>query len=411
MEAAGPAHDQHHAEAAVGQRRLRAREREPVVGGEDHDRVVGELVLVERVEHGADAVVERARARLVGGHVAPRLGRVGQVGGRQRVERVAHRGRLEVLAVRLEEPDREEERLRRALGDQPQRGRRDLVDVVVVDVDDVVVAEHAGLAREVLLADEPGPVAGVAQRVHDVVAVVVELEAAVGQPDHPVRVRPLAGQQARAAARAGGRGAERVAGTAGPGRRAAGCSASAPGGRRAARSGRCRASGRRRCWGYCLPFRWGRLRSHSWCVRRLAAAARCCARCSRAPVSPAGRRSSSSGCRDPGFHVSRESTSRASTTPSSSSCWRRPTPARPTLRSDPGRARGGHDGQRRVRGEADVDAPARPRGPARPPARRGAPPPTAARPALRPRDARRQGLPGRLAVARGADARVARRRR
>ena len=123
VEAAGAAHDQHHAEPAVGQRRLGAREREPVVGGEDHDRVVGELVLVERVEHRADAVVERARARLVGGHVAPRLGRVGQVGGRQRVERVAHRGRLEVLAVGLEEPDREEERLRRALGDQAQRGR------------------------------------------------------------------------------------------------------------------------------------------------------------------------------------------------------------------------------------------------------------------------------------------------
>ena len=113
VEAARPAHDQHHAEPAVGQRRLGAREREPVVGGEDHERVVGEVVLVERVEHRADALVERARAGLVGRHVAARLGRVGQVGRRQRVERVAHRGRLEVLAVGLEEADREEERLRR----------------------------------------------------------------------------------------------------------------------------------------------------------------------------------------------------------------------------------------------------------------------------------------------------------
>ena len=84
------------------------------------------------------------------------------------------------------------------------------VDVVRLDVDDVVVAEHVGIAREVLLADQPRPVARVAQRPDQVVAVVVELEAAVGEPDHPVRVRPLARQQAGAATGAGRRGAERL---------------------------------------------------------------------------------------------------------------------------------------------------------------------------------------------------------
>ena len=118
VEAARAAHDQQHADPAVGQRRLRARERQAVVGREDHQRVVGDVLLVERVEHGADALVERPRARLVGRHVLARLGRVRQVGGRQRVQAVADRRRREVLAVRLEEADRQEERLRRALAQQ-----------------------------------------------------------------------------------------------------------------------------------------------------------------------------------------------------------------------------------------------------------------------------------------------------
>ena len=161
---------------------------EPVVGGEDHERVVGEAVLVERVQHRADALVERARAGLEGGHVAPRLRRVGQVGGRQRVERVAHRGRLEVLAVGLEEPDERKNGCGGRLAQTAAAPRGRPIDARGVDVDDVVVAEVVGVAREVLLADQRGPVAGLAQRVDEVVAVVGELVAAVGQPDHPVRV-------------------------------------------------------------------------------------------------------------------------------------------------------------------------------------------------------------------------------
>src|SRR3712207_5334038 len=46
---------------------------------------------------------------------------------------------------------------------------------------------------------------------HDVLAVVVQGEAAVGEPDHAVGVRVLPGQEARAAPGAGRGGAERLA--------------------------------------------------------------------------------------------------------------------------------------------------------------------------------------------------------
>ena len=202
---------EHDAEPAVAQRRLRARERQAVVGREDDERVVGQALLVERVQDRADALVERARAGLERRHVGARLGRVGQVRGRRAVERVAHRAGLEELAVGLEEADREEERLRRPAAEQLLGRGRDRVDLRGADVDDVVVAEHARVDGEVLLADERRPVAGLAQRVDDVAAVVVELPAAVREAGHPVDVRPLAGQQAGAAARAGRRRAERLA--------------------------------------------------------------------------------------------------------------------------------------------------------------------------------------------------------
>ena len=365
MEAAGPAHDQHHADPAVGQRRLGAREREPVVGGEDHERVVGEVVLVERVEHRADALVERARARLVGGHVAPRLGRVGQVGRRQRVERVAHRGRLEVLAVGLEEADREEERLRRALGDQLQRRRRDLVDVVVVDVDDVVVAEHVRVAREVLLADERGPVAGVAQRVDEVVAVVVELEAAVGEARSSRSTCahwPVSRHGAAAGARR--RGAERLA-------------------EQQPLVGEPLDVRRRHLMAVGLDVAAGvvgveidDVRRHgissvysdgkglhrpahaTSSAPRRAAAARCCARCSRRPASPGGRRSTSSACAHSGlprqpreYFDGVEDPERARPASRRPTRRRRPRPTAIRCRAALER---GHDAERRLRGQADV---------------------------------------------------------
>ena len=92
-EAARPAHDHHHADAAVVQGRLGAGEGEAVVGRADDQRVVRQAEVVEGVEDGADALVERAGAGLEGGHVLAGRRRVGQVGRRQRVERVADRGR------------------------------------------------------------------------------------------------------------------------------------------------------------------------------------------------------------------------------------------------------------------------------------------------------------------------------
>ena len=117
----------------------------------------------------------------------------------------------------------------------------------------------------------------------------------MGQADHPVRVRPLAGQQARAASRSRRRRAERVAeqqaliGESLDVRR-----------RHRVAVGLHVATGVVRVdiddvGDIVLLFRWGRLRSHSWCVPRRAAAARCSARSSTVRESPAGRRSSSSG--------------------------------------------------------------------------------------------------------------------
>ena len=75
--ATGAAHDQHHPEPAVVKGCLGPGEGEPVVGGEEDEGVVAQAGLLERVEHGADALVERARAGLERRHVAAGLGRVG----------------------------------------------------------------------------------------------------------------------------------------------------------------------------------------------------------------------------------------------------------------------------------------------------------------------------------------------
>jgi hypothetical protein len=115
----------------------------------------------------------------------------------------------EELAVRLEEPHRQEER---AL-DAAQHVDRDGGDVGGPrrrDLDHLVVADHVRLLRDVLLADQHGVVAGGAQRVHHVPLVVVERPAAVRQAEHPVAVGVAAGEQARPAGRAGGGGAERL---------------------------------------------------------------------------------------------------------------------------------------------------------------------------------------------------------
>ena len=111
VEPARPAHDQRDADPAVVQRRLGAREREPVVGGEDHQRVVDELVLVERLRAPRPRP-GRATARWPCRTPCRGASRVVRdVLRRPRVQRRRRPTRREELAVGLEEPDREEPRL------------------------------------------------------------------------------------------------------------------------------------------------------------------------------------------------------------------------------------------------------------------------------------------------------------
>ena len=83
-----------------------------MVGGAEDQRVLDQAEVVQGVEDGADPLVERAGAGLEGGDVLAGGDDVGQVGRRQRVERVADRGRGEEVAVGLEEADRHEPGLR-----------------------------------------------------------------------------------------------------------------------------------------------------------------------------------------------------------------------------------------------------------------------------------------------------------
>jgi len=79
------------------------------------------------------------------------------------------------------------------------------------DFDQLVVADHARVDRDVLLADQGRVVSGLAQRVDPVLAVVVERPAAMGEAEHPIVVAMEAREQAGTAAGAGRRCAESLA--------------------------------------------------------------------------------------------------------------------------------------------------------------------------------------------------------
>jgi hypothetical protein len=134
----------------------------------------------------------------------------GRLGGHD-VVGLLRRGGSKPLAVGLEEADGEEEGPVAGALQYVEGHGHDVVGVVGGDLIDLVVADDVGSLGDVLLADERGPVAVLAQDVDDVVAIVVEREAAVGQADHPVGVGVLAGQQAGPAPRAGRGGAEGLA--------------------------------------------------------------------------------------------------------------------------------------------------------------------------------------------------------
>ena len=115
--AARPAQHQHHAGAVVGEMAFHPRERDAVIGGDDHQRVVGQPGLVKRIEHRAHGRVEAARRDGKVGEVAPDLRRVRQGRGHPDVTRIAQRRSVVVVplhagpgSVREEEPAREEER-------------------------------------------------------------------------------------------------------------------------------------------------------------------------------------------------------------------------------------------------------------------------------------------------------------
>ena len=101
------------------------------------------------------------------------------------------------FSMGLEEADRQEERcvLLGPLGDELCGGWSDLADPRRIEVDDMVVTQVERIRGDVLLADQTGPVAGFAQHVDHVALGVAQPIAAVGQAEHPRRVRALAGQQ------------------------------------------------------------------------------------------------------------------------------------------------------------------------------------------------------------------------
>ncbi len=209
-EPARAAQDQHHADAAVGQRRLGAREGDAVVGGADDERVARKARVVERVEHRPDAAVERARAGGERGHVA-RASRPCRAGSPAAARSARRRptGWKNSRWVSKKPTDRKNgsagalRRMSIVTGATSSTRRRR-------DLDHPVVADDVGPLRDVLLADQRRVVADRAQRVDDVVGVVVQRPAAMREPEHAVGVGVLAGEQARAAGRARRGGAERL---------------------------------------------------------------------------------------------------------------------------------------------------------------------------------------------------------
>src|SRR5919107_1601842 len=111
----------------------------------------------------------------------------------------------------LEESDGEEKGPVAGAFQQVERHGHDVVGVAGADLYDLVVTDDVGVLGDVLLADERRPVPEIAQRVDDVVPVVLEREPAVSEADHPVRMGVLPCQQTRPAPRAGRGSAERLA--------------------------------------------------------------------------------------------------------------------------------------------------------------------------------------------------------
>ncbi len=109
----------------------------------------------------------------------------------------------------LEEAGIEEEGLGGSVTQELDRLRGHLLGVRIT-FQDLVVADRLGLPRNMLHADQRGVVPGAAQRMDEVLLVVVEPEAPVGQPEHATGMGRLSGQEGGAAGGAGRGGAERL---------------------------------------------------------------------------------------------------------------------------------------------------------------------------------------------------------
>jgi len=97
----GPAHDQHDAQAVIGQTAFHAGESDSVIRGRDDQRVVQLTGLTQGIQDHADALIVLAHTGVVVGHVAPHLRQVWQRRRGQDEVRVVQFGGRRELAVRV----------------------------------------------------------------------------------------------------------------------------------------------------------------------------------------------------------------------------------------------------------------------------------------------------------------------
>jgi len=105
------------------------------------------------------------------------------------------------------EADIQEKRLRRILA----KKLRSALFRRYRSIEHLVVANARYIAGNVLLTGQHAGISGYAQRVQDMLGIVVQAKPKMGQTLHPVRMRVSAGQQCGAAGGTGRRGAERLA--------------------------------------------------------------------------------------------------------------------------------------------------------------------------------------------------------
>ena len=220
------AEDQHDAQAVVGEAALHVGEGDPVVCGGQDEGVVGEAGAVQRFEDTPHAEVGALHAGGVLGEVAAGLGAVGQRSRRADVAVVEGRAQsgealfgpvFDRVAVGGVVAHREEERSVVMLVKEVDGGVGRSLEMRVLGKGTLVAdRRNVGRAGGVVVGQVLGPrqrggVSGVVQRVDQVVGVVVEPKAAVGQPEHAVDMGVLAREQAGTAGRAGGVGGKGVA--------------------------------------------------------------------------------------------------------------------------------------------------------------------------------------------------------